>query len=224
MQKEDVRHLEKKLLAYTAAVSAVLLSASSADANTIIYDNGGSGWQNVSPLGSSGGSFLAWDRHGTVNRGGFFGVGSIRFSHQDGTKTSALLLQASNDAYIHANRLGAGVAIGSGNTVYPTHTGATLGSHSLWYFGWGQDQGGYLGFRFNEGGDNYFGWAHITTHFSDTVSLHRLGISDTAGEPVLTGYTVSGAPVPAPPAVLLLATGAAGLAALRRRKRKQSDA
>jgi len=220
MDTKQLEILDQKLLAYsTAAVAALMLSATNADAATIIYDNGGSGWQNaVGP-----GPILSWDRLGQVDiQGSSPSTNRIQFLYT--TSNNKLYLSAFGTGRFNPYRLTASNFIGPGTAqlnpdqeIFATLHDATFG----WDYGWSAGSRGYLAFKFDngtpQGSDDYFGWADITTHAPDEISLHRLGISDTGGEAVHT-------PVPEPSSILLLASGAAGLAAMRRRKKEPKAA
>lgn len=76
---------------------------------------------------------------------------------------------------------------------------------------------GYLGFSLDAGGGNfYYGWAHIQTTGSAQFTLFGFAYEDTANTPIGAGVV----PEPAHTAALL-ATGAVGLAALRKRRQQK---
>ncbi len=80
---------------------------------------------------------------------------------------------------------------------------------------WGSGGRGFLGLRFEITGVAHYGWADITVDRDNMqVTLHRFGYNDVGGEDIHAGP-----PVPEPSSALLLAMGAAGLAAYRRKKK-----
>jgi hypothetical protein len=84
---------------------------------------------------------------------------------------------------------------------------------------------GYLGLRFDIAGQLHFGWARVSVSGSTdinnalTATLHDWAYEGAAGAPILVGQ-IDAAPtaVPEPGTLSLLALGASGLAAYRRRK------
>ena len=75
-----------------------------------------------------------------------------------------------------------------------------------------------VGFRFDVGGSNHFGWAQVTNNETGvTFTLERFGWNDTADTPAHVG------PIPEPSAGLLALAGGS-LLAFRRRNRKAADA
>ncbi|HYG25100.1 MAG TPA: PEP-CTERM sorting domain-containing protein [Verrucomicrobiae bacterium] len=75
---------------------------------------------------------------------------------------------------------------------------------------WTAGQRAYLGLRFNNGGTTNYGWADITLNSYQSVTLHGFAY-ETSGGAITAGA------VPEPSQFALLALGAAGVAALRRR-------
>jgi len=82
---------------------------------------------------------------------------------------------------------------------------------------WGPNSTGFLGLQFLIGPSSYFGWANITVNTDATVTLNALGYEDT-GAPAHAQF---GAAVPDEGSTLaLLAIGAGGLVAFRKRQRR----
>jgi hypothetical protein len=98
-----------------------------------------------------------------------------------------------------------------------------LSSHSAFsgHFGHfnstGGDVSGYLGLEVLQGSTPEYGWADIVVHPNFTVTLDSFAL-DTSGGSLTTGET-GVAPTPEPASILLLALGAAGIAAYRRKRK-----
>jgi len=73
--------------------------------------------------------------------------------------------------------------------------------------------GGDVGLSIVRGGDSYYGWADIVVNSDYTITLNAFGYDDTPGESEIAGA------VPEPSSIELLALGAAGIAAYRRRRK-----
>ncbi len=81
------------------------------------------------------------------------------------------------------------------------------------YGNWRQAGTGFLGFRFNNGGGDQFGWVRVTTNGAPG---NTFTVVDYAWAGV--GETIFAGQVPEPGSLGLLALGGAGLIAWRRRR------
>jgi hypothetical protein len=209
--------LTRRLAVYSAAVGAGLVGASRADA--AIHSSTG---LNQSLDGSyvltmEGGNaeLYFWARSGSdsgVNTENFIGVGS---SSGDGARVFAV--GSFNNCPL-VGRLALGSPIGSATNT-PLHT---WGNHYVSYTGsasgnWNADgDTGYMGFSFllNDGaGSTVYGWAEIERVSPSSANLLGWGYED-SGAAIAAGATA----VPEPSGLALLALGATGVAALRRRR------
>lgn len=89
---------------------------------------------------------------------------------------------------------------------------------------WDTDnESGYIGFRFLIQGNYHYGWAEVERLSSSSGKVLSWAYEDTAYAALKAGSTEPLNPVPEPSGLALLASGAAGIVALRRRRRSQQN-
>ena len=117
------------------------------------------------------------------------------------------------------------LSLGSAITLGNTTSGATTltaknccVTYSGPWSGLANGSSAYLGVRFDASGQDHLGWVQITVNNRDTSSLQVDGYAynDVAGAPINAGDLGA---VPEPTSLLLFASGAAGVLALRRRRK-----
>jgi hypothetical protein len=128
-----------------------------------------------------------------------------------------------------AARLPFGASIGPGR-VFNSFLGTLaeqsvhLSSHSAFsgHFGHfnstGGDVSGYLGLEVLQGSTPEYGWANIVVHPNFSVTLESFAL-DNSGASLTAGDSGPVDPTPEPASILLLALGAAGIAAYRRKRK-----
>jgi hypothetical protein len=154
--------------------------------------------------------------------------------------------------YITVLGLGSNQVVGSGGFASPLAAGASINGSSTLTSGsttlahsqkflkmkakgpWPQDGSfAYLGVEFQSGADTLYGWMHIsatTDNFilgsglqtsSEQLTIDQMGYESTPGGTTFAGGEES-ASVPEPATLSLLSLGAAGISAVRARRRKNS--
>ena len=127
--------------------------------------------------------------------------------------------------YPYADRLAAGTLIdGSAGFLVLTQAAGNVASmafgpgyvNSQWAIA-GQNSG-YLGVRFNAGGNQHFAWMRLTVEPNNSATPRAITVHEWAYESV-PGVGIAAGAIPEPSGLGLLALGSAGLAARRRRVR-----
>ena len=239
---EKTKKLGKKLAAYSLAAGAVgLAGTATTQATPMFYDNGGAGWFDARAHfgGTTGGyDMILFKLDGTVlvddaaidptlpNAPSIELMGESyngQYNWGDGKSRDSAFARLSNagvvgnywSAAAEANKLGAGVTVDAASSFV---TGDAEGDVGLYGYGWysvvGQFGGtGYLGFYIEDTGSNkHYGWAHMSINGSrNEITLHSFLVESTAGVGVVTGV------IPEPMTMSMLALGAVGLVARRKR-------
>ena len=221
-----------KWAAYSAAAGAALAMAPTADA-TVIY-SGSSGFTNI-PINWS--SYLYIDVDGMAAGSSSFPGADLSFSHWASSTTSTstsyrALYLGFNGQNASMVQGASGIArLGSGIPVNPAavfasasylagyfHSMTTGGSSTTSYGSWASGGTGFVGFRFENNGNTYYGWARLDIDSGDLDGeVVDYAYEDNPNTAILTGA------VPQPSSLSLLAMGTIGLAVLRRRRRTIRD-
>lgn len=139
-----------------------------------------------------------------------------------GVRQLDLLASGTNEAVVFAavpTPLSEGVSL-PGDQKFGTPTGAMVQSVSGGVDSWLEAPNQYLGLRFDIAGATHYGWARLTVNADTTATLHDWAYESRAGRGIATGQTT----VPEPGTLALLALGAAGVGAMRTRRKRQGEA
>jgi hypothetical protein len=212
--------LDKKLVAYSAAVGAVFAAGGSAQA-TIEYFTTPGGWTGT----GDNQYLLSFDLAGNVMTNPSAPGPNDQFAIKNARNSSinAMVIRgvqpgaAIEGIDAKALPVPASHNMGPSATVYRSlFMGVNLvsagGTRS---FGdWAPGTRAYLGLQFDDAGTPLYGWADLQMNAYDSATLFAYAFQDD-GSPIHVPDTTS---VPEPTTLALLAMGAAGLAALRRRQ------
>ena len=238
MKKDN---LAKKLGAYSLAAGAAVLAAQAVPANAamVTFNNGGAGWYDGSSDWNQDLVSFDYDGAVSVNSSDLYvpdgnpkDSGTFTFQELDfywwGTEEKdATVLNIGEDCgYVDSffdvwgvGRLGADYVIdatmdGRGWSDRATTDTGGLGGWNFYFAGeWAFGGGGYVGLYSDEVDGRHYGWANVTMTAYWAIELHEFAFSDTPGLGVFAGN----GEVPEPVTLSLLALGAAGLLARRKR-------
>ena len=223
-RSERRARLNKRLAAYSAAAAATAIGAPAgatpqvfpidlmAPLNTPIFIDMDDGVADTTflagatQMGTGGTHFVL--SGGAIN-GSVYGVqGSVAATTSTG-----------NYGFIVAHRLAYSANIGP--TGYNFENGGYLSINLLGVAPlWSPGDTGYLGLTFPIGPAAHFGWAELTIHPDQSMTLHRIAYDDEPRAAIGAGHVDE---IPEPAHLGLLALGAAGVAALRRRRAAAID-
>ncbi len=211
--KKNSPNLSHRLTRYSLAASAAGLAAGAgiADAAINVYDNGGAGWTIAD------GSDLTFQRNGTVGTTTGLTSGVVLFN---GSRLRGINAVSYYNRLV-IKRLGYGESMPG--TLFQVYNGF-FSYDGYGYNNWSVPNNGYIGLSFDVEGTKYYGWMDITLDAfspSDTIVVNRYAVESTSNTPIIIGNTGAGggsSAVPEPGTLALLALGATGLAALRRRQ------
>jgi hypothetical protein len=124
-----------------------------------------------------------------------------------------------------SNTTAGGGSLFSAASVYQSGGKGGGGGYVTQYSGpWAGTSEAFLGVQFDIAGQNHLGWFDLSVQpTTPSVTIHGFAYESEAGATIDAGQT-SGSAAPEPSTLLLLAAGAAGLAALRALRNRTSEA
>lgn len=214
------KKLTKRLGAYSAAAAATAVTAVSANAAEIVWDI-----PDVT-AGSSPGLLFNVLTGATANAAASTGnnaAGSFRLASFGGNPYIAGPAGSTIAGFVgpgsfgpndfYPDRLPAGDIVSSLDNFGAENDGLQYGPYGYLSANFTNDRG-FVGLQFAFGGNTHYGWAEITHLGSGNgTTLHAFGFNDAPGAP-----SVIPSAIPEPNSMALLAAGAAGAVAFRRRK------
>ena len=229
---------EKRLAAYTAAASAVLVAAAPVNAEIhytpadVLLSNDN---YALDMDGDSNPEFNFWASWTAVYSPGSPGYPSYPgsgFMHASGVISSAApgAFWLADGGGPLVQNLANGAPIFGAATNWDNYYGYLFAASmsSMYYQGTGTGNfgpygygpgSGYIGVKFNPDGTDLYGWIHVDNVEYDLSSYHIDGWAyEDNGASILAGEIP--AVVPEPSSMVLFAAGAAGLAIFRKRKKK----
>ena len=221
--------LEKKILTYGSMSIALAAAAFAPPAegsvilttlspavttpdNGYVFFNlrtGAAGFTLVEPAASSPGSFFLSNlKQGLAEKAKFFGFSS---SGLPVAVSNAFAVSIGKSFSSSVARLGVGMTVGS--QLQFALRNPSLASNGVNPFGHFNALGeGFVGLRFLDSGKLLYGWADIVVNGDYTVTLKSFAFDD-SGAAINT--------VPEPASILLMALGAVGVTAYKRRRSQQ---
>jgi hypothetical protein len=216
--------LDKKLVAYSAAVGAALAAAGSAQATIVDFSTPG-GWtgtgdnQYLLTFDLAGNVMMNPSAPGVNDQFAIKNAQNVGTTHIDamaigGHQPGAAIEGAAEKALPvpASNQMSASAAVAS-YLLMGLNMVTVSGSRP--YGDWTPGTRGYLGLRFDDAGTPLYGWADVQMNDYNSVTMFEYAYQDN-GDPI---HIPDNGTIPEPTTLALLAMGVAGLAALRRRQR-----
>ena len=238
--------LEKRLASYGAmAIAAAIGGTANANAAIIAFDPADATTPNGTPVsfniltGAVDGEtandfffrFSSFSSRANASAGGI-GSGRSIMAGGCGNECISILKLGLGNLIGPAGNFRSAAFLGSRfsfstSTTFTEFRAADLvgGGNGLWQADGTPTGRGFMGLRFVVAGNTHFGWADITLNPDFSVTLHSFAYEACADQGIDAGATSGGADcstvgeVPEPHSAAMLAMGAAGLLAYRRRRK-----
>lgn len=225
-RKADVK--PRRWALYAVAGAATTLGGVSVAEGEIVY-SGPLHLKFHPPRGQVSSTHIQLDQAGDsisprlaeTNSEAIFGLAEFRVSGVGGASVVGFRTFSYAGPFNFLSKLGKGVNLSTQVFIPKSHSGG----YTLLDYGttrkskWKEPGVGFVGFRFNDGTGWHYGWARIKksrepANFFELIDYAYGGVN----EPVRTGQKSSDSEIPAQGSLGLLALGAAGLIAWRKRR------